>query len=169
MIELFSNKYYNLFTMFLSSFGLTLLVNGTFVAVFFLKSFQHKRFELWFFEHSGIIIVLTFMCVLTDMGIFVTLFTSQIFGNSIFYSPIGMKSVKAMKTATIISLLVEHIPQLSIQCYLIFVKSKQFTNIMIASLIVSIVDTLYILFKGCIWLIAFKKTKVYYSSAQEME
>ena len=38
IIELFSHKYYNLFIIFTSSFGLTLIVNGIFVVVFLLIS-----------------------------------------------------------------------------------------------------------------------------------
>lgn len=84
-----------------------------------------------------------------------TLFTSQIFGLSIFYAPLSMKSVQIMQSSSIICVLIDHLPQLIVQCLRLF-KWKKITQIMIASLIVSLVDIIFIIFKAISWIIIYK-------------
>ena len=157
LIELLSSEYFISFSIFLSSMGITLIINIGLLIFFVKNAFQNSRFQLWFFDHSGAIILLMFLCLLTDASMVVSLFTSQIFGNLVFYSPMSLRDIKTIKTAALLSIFIEHLPQLLVQCYVLLVESKQFTSIMIASLVVSGIDTLFITVKICIWFVVFRE------------
>ena len=61
-----------------------------------------------------------------------TVFTSQIFGHCIFYSPISLNNINIVQISNIIVLPIQHIQQIMIQIIVIFVKLKKFNQIVIA-------------------------------------
>ena len=104
------------------------------------------------------IIFLLCFCLLTDACIVVTLFTSQIFGHLIFYSPLNINNIKQIKISAFLSIFIEHLPQLGVVVYVIFfVPHSEVSTIDIASLIVSIIDLFVTIFKTFVWLVATKQ------------
>ena len=97
-----------------------------------------------------------------SFGLITSLFTSQIFGNLIFYAPFNLVDIKTMKYASIISIFIEHLPQLIVQCFVLFVvKTKHsWTLITIASLFVSIIDTFLTVVKILIWFVIMQNMKM---------
>ena len=101
-------------------------------------------------------------CLVTDVVLVVSLFTSQIFGHILFYAPFDLKAVKTMKIGSLISIFVEHLPQLIVQCFVLwFSKSEsQWSTISITSLCVSLIDTFTSGVKIIMWLVVMKEMKI---------
>ena len=119
-----------------------------------------KHFKIWFEEHSGPATILLSLFVFTDASLIVSAFTGQIFGKSIFHSPISRKGVTFVQTWTIVSLFIEHSPQLAVQCYYILDKSHHFNSIIFFTLMVSCIDIIFIAVKRTSWIIVAKVTHV---------
>ena len=160
LINLIINEnYLLLFYIFLISMLLALILNSLFAIYFITFEFgRNNKFRIWFWKHSGIIIVIIVFCILTDGAMIVSFFTSQIFGNSIFYSPVSIDSIRAMNIVSIISIFVEHLPQLFVQAYVIFFKSETLIPIIVAPLVVSCIDILLVIVKLIIWFFVLKHT-----------
>ena len=153
LFELSNDKYNDLFVVFLISMCLTIAFNFLSIFMFVHKEFStNQLFVNWFYEHNGIIIGLMVLFTLTDVNMITTVFTSQIFGYSIFYSPISINSIKIVQISNFISLFIEHIPQMIVQIIVIFVKSKRFNSIVAATLVVSGIDTIFLLVKAVVWM-----------------
>ena len=113
LLELYHNDLFEYFDAFLS-----LIINSVILLHFLQNSFKHnKLFEQWFWNYSAIIISLMIFCLFTDVGIIVSLFTSQIFGHLIFCAPLNLNDIKRMKTTLVLSIFIEHLPQLIVQCW----------------------------------------------------
>ena len=154
LIFLISNGYWVSFEIFVTSMILTIFMNACFVIHFIKHEFSHNiKFRQWFWQNSsGVIICILFFSILTDGSMTISSLTSQIFGHLVFYSPISMKSITTMNIASILSIFVEHIPQLFVQFYVIFVESADtFTQVVFASLLVSCVDICFIIVNIAIW------------------
>ena len=80
-----------------------------------------------------------------------SVFTSQIFGKQAFYAPISIQGINILKTSIVIAIIFEHVPQLFIQIYVF-----DLSVISIVTLIVSIVDVLFVIIKGLFWCIFYK-------------
>ena len=101
------------------------------------------------------------MIKIAIIAIVLVLFTSQIFGNLIFYAPFSLIDIKTMKNAALISICIEHLPQLIVQCLVLFVvKMQTWTTIAIATLCVSIIDTFVSVVKIFIWFVIMKEMKM---------
>ena len=99
--------------------------------------------------------------LLTDVVLVVSLFTSQIFGNLIFYAPFNLLDIRTMRFASSISVFIEHLPQLIVQCFvLLVVKTKTWPAVTIASLCVNIIDTFISIVKILIWFVIFREMKI---------
>ena len=155
LIELYNNDNIIAFCIFLTSICITLILNGILLILFFKNSFQNWKFRKWFWEYNGIIISLLCFSLLTDACIVVSLFTSQIFGHLVFYSPLDLKDIKQMKISAFLSVFAEHLPQLSVVCYILFFQSST-TTIGIASFIVSGIDLFVTIFKMIVWFFVVK-------------
>ena len=160
LINLFEKEEFGSFYVFLISIGLTLVVNGILLLVFFQSSFRNMKFQKWFFNYSGMIICLFCFCLLTDACIVVSLFTSQIFGHSIFYSPLRLGDIRQMKIAAFLSLFIEHLPQISVQCYQLFVVSENNTPIVVAAFIVNIIGIVITVFRMFFWFVVVKEMRL---------
>ena len=161
LIELYNNDLMQYFYAFLTSMITTLIVNSVLLVWFVKNSFQHKKFQKWFFNNTGIIIFLMLFCLLTDMVMIVSLFTSQIFGHLIFYAPFDLLDIKSMKTASIISIFIEHLPQLTVPCVALITKSQsQWTVITMATLCVGGIDTFATVVKIVIWVVVMRQMKI---------
>ena len=167
LILTLSDGHYISFGIFLTSSCLTVIVNTVFIVLFIKNAFSSTKFRIWFYEWSGSVIGLTFLCILTDMSVYVSLFTSQIFGYSLFYAPFGMNSINAMQTATMVSFICEHLPQLAVQTWVIFFEDESFSKVAAATLFVSIIDAGFVVVKGCIWLVAFRESKNHQKNGNE--
>ena len=111
-LELYVNRYDISFYLFLSSLFFTIMINGIIIFYFVKKEFKHNYlFVNWFYQFNGKISILLFLCLITDASMITTIFTSQIFGHKVFYSPISLNGISILKISNIISLLFEHIPQ----------------------------------------------------------
>ena len=100
-------------------------------------------------------------CLFTDVGMIVSLFTSQIFGNLIFYAPLSLNDIKTMKSALILSIFIEHLPQLIVQCLAFFNESQSsWTTVSITSLCVTCIDTFINCIKIIIWFVITKHMKM---------
>ena len=152
-----NNVYY--FVIFVSSMLLTLFANSLLLFAFILREeFRlNKQFQMWFYGHSGMITCLMFLCLLTDLNMFTNLFTSQIFGKNIFYAPLTIRLIEKINIVSpFIALVFEHAPQLFVQFMVIWthVNGHQVSDITIVSLIVSIIDLLFIAIKLLVWIVA---------------
>ena len=156
-MELIANGFKTSFIIFISSVLATLVVNIIILVQFWRKEWSSNvGFKQWFYQHSGMISFICFICSLTDCGLVVNIFTSHIFGHSVFYSPLSMNIVKIVQISSLIAILVEHAPQIWVEWYVIMYESKNFTNIMIAALIVSLLDVGFILTKSIFWCVAYR-------------
>ena len=153
-----SYQYDTLFVIFLSSWIISIIFN-IFLACYVLKhEFSHNKLFLnWFYENNSITIGIIVFLSISDIGILTSLLTSQIFGHSAFLSPISMRSVNNVQMSSIVSVFIEHIPQVVIQIYLLFYIDKEFDSIEIASLIVSIIDIIFAATRGIVWIIISKQ------------
>ena len=161
-IQLYNHEHNMPFTVFLTSIGLTLIANCILLTSFVHNSFQSTKFRKWFWKYSGKIMFLLCFCLLTDACIVVTLFTSQIFGHALFYSPLDVNNIKQIKIAAFLSIFIEHLPQLGVVTYVLFFSPNNIDNktpVSIASFIVSIVDLFVTIFKMIVWLVATKGIK----------
>ena len=161
LLELYHNNLLQYFVIFLSSCILTLVINSIILLYFLKNSFQYnKLFEQWFWNHSAIIISLMIFCLFTDVGMIISLFTSQIFGHLIFYAPLKFNDIKTMKSSLILSIFIEHLPQLIVQCLVFFNQSQSsWTTISITSLGVTCIDTFITCIKIVIWFVIMKQIK----------
>ena len=171
LIELIVNKYYLQFEIFLSSIIATIIIN-IIISLFWLKyEFENNsKFTNWFYEKSGMISFLLILFLLTDLSLIINVFTSQIFGNLLFYSPISMNGIKLLNISLIILMFIEHLPQLIVQIQVIFAYNLShsshendtrlnLTIIQIASLTVGLIDIIFVTVKALIWLILFRTKK----------
>ena len=88
-----------------------------------------------------------------------TVFTSQIFAHSIFYSPMSIMSINILQIANLITIMVEHLPQLIVQIIVIFIKLKKYNSIVIATLIVTAIDIIFMTVKAIVWITLHFHTK----------
>ena len=146
------------FYIFLTSLIVSIIFNIVIVVKFLRNEFNtNPKFLTWFYERSTVITLLISLFTITgDVGMIVTVFTSQIFGNMIFYSPMRLDNVNMVRAYNFISILIEHIPQLAVQVYVIFYQSSQFSSIVVASLIVSIIDVLFGFIQALLWILVHK-------------
>ena len=155
-IELAENQFILTFQIFIVSIIATFCVNVIILIHFWTREWKNNiSFRQWFYQRSAIITAICFVCVLTDIGLITSLFTSHIFGHSIFYSPMSMDAIKTIQVSSLIGLLIEHLPQLLVEFYVIIYQYKHFSNIQIAALIVSLLDVGLILTKSIIWCVVF--------------
>ena len=162
LLELYHNSLFEYFFLFVSSCIFTLVVNSIVLLYFLNNSFKYnKLFEQWFWNHSAIIISLMIFCLFTDVGMIVSLFTSQIFGHLIFYAPLNLHDIKTMKSASILSIFIEHLPQLIVQCLVYFNQSQSsWSTISITSLCVTCIDTFIACIKIVIWFVIMRQMKM---------
>ena len=162
LLELYHNNLLMYFWTFLSSCIFILMIDSIILLNFLKTSFKYnKLFEQWFWNHSAIIISLMIFCLFTDVGMIISLFTSQIFGHLIFYAPLNLIDIKTMKTASILSIFIEHLPQLIVQCLAYFNQSESsWSAISITSLSVTCIDTFITCIKIIIWFVIMKQMKV---------
>lgn len=162
LTQLYTNGYYECFYIFLVSIICTIVVNLIIIGLWLNDEFSKNiKFRNWYFKRSGTISTLFVLFILTDINLIINVFTSQIFCNSVFYAPISINGINMLNISTIISLLIEHLPQLVVQIYVISQpnnKLESLTVIMIGTLIVSAIDILRTVVRGIIWSI-FHKTK----------
>lgn len=155
LLELLSNGYQISFYLFLSSLILTWIIN-IFVLGYFLRlefnNNNNNLFTTWFYQHNGVITILLFVFVLTDVSMISSAFTSQIFGLATFYAPISINGMNIIHVSTIFSILFEHLPQLMIQFYFIMYQAKHFTIVIMAALIVSCIDMLFAVTRVVVWI-----------------
>ena len=163
LLELYHNNLFKYFgAFFLSSLISTLIINGMILLYFLKNSFKYnKLFEQWFWNHSAIIISLMIFCLFTDVGLIISLLTSQIFGHLIFYAPLNLHDIKTIKSALILSIFIEHLPQLIVQCTVFFNQSQStWSIILITSLSVTCIDTFITCIKIIIWFVITKQMKM---------
>lgn len=169
LIEQYSNEYYLSFYVFLISIICTIIINTIIVSLWLKHEFSNatktnsnfrgrNKFQEWFYEHSGVISFLLLIFLLSDVSIISNVFTSQIFGLSLFYSPMSIYGVNMLNISTVFSIFVEHLPQLIIQIYAIKQEHSydDLTVITMGTLIVSCIDVLFIAAKGLFWFILHK-------------
>ena len=154
LFELVYDEYTLLSQLFAISLIVTIIFNIGVVIVFLRNEFSSNAlFTNWFYEHNGIIAGLIVLFTLTDINMIATVFTSQIFGHSIFYSPISLNNVNSIQVSNMIVLLIQHLPQMIIQIIVIFEKLKKYNPVVIATLIVTGLDIMYIAIKAIMWIV----------------
>ena len=158
LIELKSYQYNVMFGIFISSMGVTIIFNTIIVIYFFKNEFLNinGEFKQWYDKRSGSVLLLTCLFVLTDVSGVTTAFTSQIFGLSLFYSPMSVEGVNMVQIVSLISIFVEHIPQLLTQFYVIFYESKYFSAITMCALIVGCIDIIFGTIKAILRIVRWK-------------
>ena len=114
---------------------------------------------MWYDENVGQILIIICLLILTDISIITTIFTSQIFGLTLFYSPMSLKGINMINIASIISLFIEHIPQFITQFYVVFYKNQYFSTITMCALIVSCIDIVFAILRVAAWGITWKYNK----------
>ena len=171
LVQLFANDidHYYPFYIFMSSLILTIVFN-VFIVGYWLKYEFAKniKFRNWYYEASGIITSLLLLFVLTDITLIINVFTSQIFGNEAFYSPISHSGITMLNISTIVSIVIEHLPQLFVQIYVLSTSdnhnSFDLTAIGFATLIVSGLDILKTGLRAFIWFILYKTKRKAHSN-----
>ena len=158
LIQLFNYKLFAEFVVFLSSMGLSMLLNM--IIVIHLLKFEFSRnysFLNWFYRYNGIVLTTLILLAITDANMIPSVITSQIFGHSAFYSPISIDAINDLQISLIFSLLFEHLPQLGIQIYLIFNSAKyvdlRYDAVSIAALTLSCLDVIFVTFKIWVWIV----------------
>ena len=149
------------FDIFLTSMILGIIYNCICVIWMFKHETQtNALFVNWFYEHSSIICILMFFFTITgDFSMITTVFSSQIFGHAIFYSPIKLNIVNLSRISTVLSVLIEHVSQLGVQIYILFEGKEDVNTVVIAALCVSVIDVLYALIKVVFWVVIHKSVK----------
>ena len=102
------------------------------------------------------------LCTLTDINLITTVFTSQLFGHSLFYSPISLNMVNMIQISSMVTIFIQHLPQLVVQIIVIFVKSSYYDSIVVATLLVSGIDIVYLAVKALVWIVLHVQTQKYY-------
>ena len=149
-----------LFDIFLSSIVITMFFNIIVVILFLKTEFRDNQlFTTWFYEHSSIITGFIVLCTFTDINLITTVFTSQLFGYEVFYSPISLRMVNMIQISSIATIFIQHLPQLIVQIIVIFIKSSHYDSIVVATLLVSGIDIIYIAVKGLVWMVLHLQTQ----------
>lgn len=88
------DEYFLLFGIFLTSMIVTILCNFVVVVVFLKhESSFNEQFLIWFQENHGKILLLLTFSAIGDIGLVNSIFTSQIFGLSLFFASLTVKGV----------------------------------------------------------------------------
>ena len=148
---------YKMFYIFLSSMVLSIFANVVVAWYFLNHELENKQFKQWYDEKMGIVLSLVFLFVFTDVSMITTVFTSQIFGLTLFFAPMSLKGINMVQIATIVSIFIEHVPQLYVQFYIIFADDMgDFSVVQMGTLIVSCFDILFSFFKAGTWIVSWK-------------
>ena len=169
LFDLFYSEYYLLFSTFIGSMCLAIIFNVAAIIYFIKNEFKRNQlFTNWFYEYNGIIMIFVVLFTLTDANLIATVFTSQIFGHSAFYSPMSIISINIIQMSNVVSICIEHIPQLIVQLIAITGNAynskdddddNEFNSIVVAALVVSGIDIFFLTVKAIVWVALHVQTR----------
>ena len=151
--ELISYGVSTLTVAFICSLVIALLLNSI-IALYLIRSEMNNNsmFAAWFYSNFNTITAIIVLLLFTDIGLFITIFTSQLFGDTIFYCPLSIHGTNIIQRAAIFSVLFEHLPQFIVQICVYSFELNTFTIISFAALTVNVIDMIFDCAKAFIWM-----------------
>ena len=136
--------------LFVAGLLIEVSMNCYFIYKFYKIEINKNIFATWFQENTPFVHFFGLISIF-EIKILNNIFTSQLFGNKLFYAPLSRVTISNMQSNSIYIVLFGHLPQLVIQILYLFITHNNINFATIFAISITCIDLVYDVLRAATW------------------